>query len=82
MLRPVKDPSDRNHYLKPELTRKFIRDHHLSFEDIKKELPKLKSKFDPNAAFKDDVAFDKENKAILKGPMVRDTVECDACGFV
>ena len=42
----------------------------------------MKSKFDPNDAFKADVAFDKEDKAIPKGPMVTDTVECDACGFV
>ena len=39
MLRPEKDPSDQNHYIKPELTRKFISDHHLSFEDIENELP-------------------------------------------
>eukprot|EP00957_Ditylum_brightwellii_P162654 12385955-Ditylum_brightwellii.AAC.1 len=43
MTRPIKDTSDPNHSLKPEAIRKHITDNGLAFEDLKKELPKLKS---------------------------------------
>eukprot|EP00957_Ditylum_brightwellii_P103077 7855127-Ditylum_brightwellii.AAC.1 len=42
MLHPIKDTSDPNHSLKPEATKKYISDNGLTFEDLKKELPKLK----------------------------------------
>ena len=38
MLRPVTDPSDSNHYLKPEETRKAIVDKKLTVKDLEKEM--------------------------------------------
>eukprot|EP00957_Ditylum_brightwellii_P040300 3049718-Ditylum_brightwellii.AAC.1 len=43
MLHLIKDTSDPNNSLKPEATRKQISDDGLIFEDLKKELSKLKS---------------------------------------
>ena len=81
MLRPVKDPQDPNHFLKAEYVREHINDKKLSFEDLKKELPKLKSRSDTSAEFNADKERDKKNGKILKGPMVRDVVFCDQCRF-
>ena len=81
MPRPVKDPSDKKHFLKPEVTRQYIIDNKLGFEDLKKELPALKGTPDTSAEYLADVAKDKENKKVWKGTMVRDTIACRDCGF-
>ena len=61
MLRPVKDPQDPNHFLKAEYVREHINDKKLSFEDLKKELPKLKGRSDTSAEFNADKERDKQN---------------------
>eukprot|EP00957_Ditylum_brightwellii_P146558 11157662-Ditylum_brightwellii.AAC.1 len=69
MIRPIKDTSDPNHFLKPEATRKHISDNGLMFEDLKKELPKLKSQKESTEEYELEFTKDRENKRILKGTM-------------
>ena len=55
MLRPVTDPSDPNHYLKPEETMKAIVDKKLTVKDLEKEIPPLKGKGGKDPEFLADV---------------------------
>jgi len=81
MLRPVKDPCDRNHFLKAQDVRRHIDDNNLSFTDLQNELPELKSRSDTRAEFNADVLEDKKHSKLLHESCVRDIVFCDQCKF-
>eukprot|EP00957_Ditylum_brightwellii_P063074 4788015-Ditylum_brightwellii.AAC.1 len=66
MLHPIKGVSDLNHFLEHEATRKHIFDHGFMFEDLKKELPKLKSQKVTTEEYDLDCAKDRKNQKSSK----------------
>ena len=81
MIRPVKDLDRPDHFMKPEAAMKHTIDKKLILDDLKKELPSLKSRTDTRDEHTEDVKKYQEHAGIWRGNCVRDYVNCDECGF-
>ena len=82
MTRPVLDPANKGHCMKPEAARKHIIENDLSLEVLKLELPAMKSNPNTSKEYEEDKVKDRKHDKVWRGNCVCDVVRCDECGFV
>ena len=83
IARPIADPGNIGHFVPASKTARFIADKGLSFEQLKKELPKLDGDPAQSKEDKEDKKADTDagGSNLFKGQKVRDIVPCTECQF-
>ena len=83
IARPVVDTGNLGHFVSASKTARVIADKGLSFEQLKKELPKLDGDPAQSKEDKEDKKADTDagGSNLFKGQKVRDIVPCTECQF-
>eukprot|EP00957_Ditylum_brightwellii_P189465 14421635-Ditylum_brightwellii.AAC.1 len=76
---PIANPMDKDHFLAPEDTWKYIDKKKPSFNDLIKHLPNMKKDTKESRRIEKDKIHSKNNKIALVASKVCAVAKCDSC---